>query len=421
MMHRFATLILRFAIVVAAFLGTYLLIVHPINAPQTATHAVVQDHWNAFESIFGGDFSDPRVMNDILRKEYCLPAQCFKRLQAAAALQQHNHAHTSICGGWNTSYTSFGPQKSQKVFVALNLRDSEAVMPHFIRQLLHLAAHLGPDHLFISIYESASSDRTPIYLQFLAKFFVRCGISHRILGGSSFTKPEDVARTYFLAQVRNFALEPLWGGSAALTTNCTVVSNSGDPTVLADRVVFINDVYWCVKHVLRLLAYDADLACGMDYYVLDVLQLRTFYDIWVSRAVDGQLLSGRPPYVRHPLSARLLAHGRAIPMRCCWNGLAVMRARPFMEGVRFKAHEEGECVASECSILCDQLRHRKYNDVVMDPAVALAYDVQDARALALEPRLNGLFWLGQDTAAAYRHGMREAHANATSVCCDYHC
>lgn len=34
----------------------------------------------------------------------------------------------------------------------------------------------------------------------------------------------------------------------------------------ADRVAFLNDVFFCVGDVVRLLSHeDADLACGMDF------------------------------------------------------------------------------------------------------------------------------------------------------------
>ena len=33
----------------------------------------------------------------------------------------------------------------------------------------------------------------------------------------------------------------------------------------ADRVAFLNDVYFCAGDVLRLLRHDADLACGLDF------------------------------------------------------------------------------------------------------------------------------------------------------------
>ena len=33
----------------------------------------------------------------------------------------------------------------------------------------------------------------------------------------------------------------------------------------ADRVGFLNDVYFCAGGILRLLRHDADLACGLDF------------------------------------------------------------------------------------------------------------------------------------------------------------
>ena len=30
-------------------------------------------------------------------------------------------------------------------------------------------------------------------------------------------------------------------------------------------MVFLNDVYFCAKDVVRLLLHDADMACGMDF------------------------------------------------------------------------------------------------------------------------------------------------------------
>ena len=37
------------------------------------------------------------------------------------------------------------------------------------------------------------------------------------------------------------------------------------PVWEAERVVFLNDVYFCSRDVVRLLSHDADIACGMDF------------------------------------------------------------------------------------------------------------------------------------------------------------
>ena len=37
------------------------------------------------------------------------------------------------------------------------------------------------------------------------------------------------------------------------------------PVWAAERVVFLNDVYFCARDVVRLLSHDADIACGLDF------------------------------------------------------------------------------------------------------------------------------------------------------------
>jgi hypothetical protein len=77
---------------------------------------------------------------------------------------------------------------------------------------------------------------------------------------------------------------------------------------------------------------------------------------------------------------------QGLPFRtaCCWNGLAMLRAAPFLEGLRFRARVDvRECDASECGLLCEDL-HRLHGggaDVVVDPGVRVAYDVTLAREL----------------------------------------
>jgi hypothetical protein len=76
--------------------------------------------------------------------------------------------------------------------------------------------------------------------------------------------------------------------------------------------VFINDVLFCAYHVLRLLWYGADLACGVDLLLepnpRQYLKRRqpdkyrkasagpTFYDIWVARDERGHSFDWERPY-----------------------------------------------------------------------------------------------------------------------------
>ena len=48
----------------------------------------------------------------------------------------------------------------------------------------------------------------------------------------------------------------------------------------ADRLLFINDVFFCAKDVWRLLQHSsADIACGMDFYVYSQRHLSTQYSL----------------------------------------------------------------------------------------------------------------------------------------------
>lgn len=47
-------------------------------------------------------------------------------------------------------------------------------------------------------------------------------------------------------------------------------------------------------------------------------------------------------------------------------------------------HAEGECRASECSLLCHDLRRLNYTRIVADPGVQLAYEIYDAAGLYIK-------------------------------------
>jgi len=158
-----------------------------------------------------------------------------------------------------------------------------------------------------------------------------------------------------------------------------------------DHVVFVNDVYFCAYEVLRLLLYNADLACGLDLFLepspnkhpetAAVRKELTFYDLWVARDEKGQRFQWGPPFVRHVRGQAREGEGEgeaeyeeAFPVFCCWNGLAVLDAGPFYQGLRFRSVRPGEGVVSECSNVCTDLWVNGHRKVVLDPQIKLAYD-----------------------------------------------
>ncbi|KAL5638899.1 hypothetical protein ACGC1H_003307 [Rhizoctonia solani] len=66
----------------------------------------------------------------------------------------------------------------KRVFTAINLLQNEELMPTLTRELVALIRVLGPDRVFVSIYENASMDLTVMHLRLLCQ--VRFGdLSHR--------------------------------------------------------------------------------------------------------------------------------------------------------------------------------------------------------------------------------------------------
>ena len=384
----------------------------------------------------------------------------------------------------------------RRIYIAANLKDNEGIMANMIEQLTLLAS-LYPDpgaHLFVSIYESGSTDATCRWLGLLQDELREMGVPSEVVAGGEKRRVGEEDRIQFLARMRNEAMAPLYrmhlkegeigaerGGSSSQATKgagwgrrlagegsprrdagrmrngieISMGSNDiremeayesseargstrpplgskvgdGDhsealqglgPSTRAirtlvvdqggrenrhdrfDHVVFLNDVYFCAYEILRLLLYNADLACGLDFFLEpfpdlhpDTAAVRkelTFYDLWVARDEEGQRFQWAQPFVKHVRGqSRQDAEGdaeyeEAFPVFCCWNGLAVLDAAPFYRGLRFRSVRPGEGVISECSNLCTDLWANGHRKVVLDPQVKLAYDEPTYEQLhALKP------------------------------------
>lgn len=54
-----------------------------------------------------------------------------------------------------------------------------------------------------------------------------------------------------------------------------------------------------------------------------------FYDLWVGRDMNGALFLKDEPYATDPYTLSRLPKGLPFPVKCCWNGLVALDARPF--------------------------------------------------------------------------------------------
>jgi alpha-1,3-mannosyltransferase len=146
-----------------------------------------------------------------------------------------------------------------------------------------------------------------------------------------------------------------------------------------DRVLFMNDVYFCEHDMLELLRqsmrHDADITCGLD---MDAPYGFGFYDTWVYRDLAGHMLT-----VKTQVLPDMSADYRPFRALCCWNGAAVLNTDPFVKDtLRFRRSMSDECSASECSLLCKDFIARGYDRVLVVPSVMLVYKAADLEMLA---------------------------------------
>lgn len=128
---------------------------------------------------------------------------------------------------------------------------------------------VGPENMFLSIYESNSDDTTPQLLDAFRATLDSLAIPHRIISERTTTRhwpynssPERIA---YLASARNKALEPLASLDPEVRLGNTDEWARG-------KVVFLNDVVFMWQDVVELLntrmegqEEEYDLACAMDF------------------------------------------------------------------------------------------------------------------------------------------------------------
>lgn len=147
-----------------------------------------------------------------------------------------------------------------------------------------------------------------------------------------------------------------------------------------------NDVLPCTDDLLELIwqsrLQNAGITCGADYIFHEEVGSAVFYDNWVARDMNGTALENAPfeAVFRDPESSHRFQRHLPIQVQSCWNGIAILDPEPMYAHphVRFRMARlgEGECSASECSLICNDYWQAGYGRIVMVPRVRLAYDRQ---------------------------------------------
>lgn len=298
------------------------------------------------------------------------------------------------------------------ITIALNLYNSQVVLPSLSVALLELIHDLQPHHkIYISIFEHGSSDETVPMLSKLAAALVALNpngifIRHSYLLTSLTMTTDRILR---LAQIRNEALLPL-----------LPYASRGDSILL-----FINDIVTCSSDLLEL-AHQLLLQHANGVFATDwsgngdfPASKAHFYDTWVARGINGDLpypWIGNHGY--HPTSPNgnwytdLFAtqdevvhqrwlEGRPLPVYPGWNGAVTLRADLFTKSrVRFRASNqtgwslgmhgewgsligtpgfiESVCAASECKLFARDIWNLMQGKArfVLAPQARMTYELE---------------------------------------------
>ncbi|MBW0505156.1 hypothetical protein O181_044871 [Austropuccinia psidii MF-1] len=257
-----------------------------------------------------------------------------------------------------------------KYFFAINLYNSFDIIPDLFSTMFKVSAILGFQNVFVSVYENGSSDQTKALLRLFDGLSRSVGI-RVVIRTSLRTRGAFHHRIEYLAEVRNAALAPLQ----------ELRDSEGE---LFDTVIFMNDVLPCTDDLLELIwqsrRQNAGITCGADYIFHEEIAQPVFYDNWVARDINGTALENAPfeSIFRDPPSQHRFERHLPIQVQSCWNGIAILDPAPLYAHprVRFRMAKlsEGECSASECSLICNDYWNAGYGRIVMVPRVKLAYD-----------------------------------------------
>ena len=285
-----------------------------------------------------------------------------------------------------------------RYFFALDLYKCAPLLPRLLGTIIDTIRFLGPSNCALSIVEGRSPDGTYEILHSLIPALAALNITYHFTTNDIDPKAgANVDRVKALAILRNQALRPLISGPENFDPDTTVV--------------FINDVALCTEDILELihqrLVQKADVACAMDW----IYGGATFYDVWVSRAMNGDQFFEIPQsgswefsdnlFWNHPPSRERWEAKKPFQVFACWNGAAAFTAKPMMDGsVEFRGARNEECYLGEPTLLCKDMWHKGFGRIAVVPSVNVGYDDEESMKVK---RRHG--WTGESVEKEER--MRE--------------
>jgi alpha-1,3-mannosyltransferase len=171
---------------------------------------------------------------------------------------------------------------SAKYMFVAALKDVGDQLPDLVNALAVVTAFLGPDRVSFSIIEGPSWDPTPHVLKDVVRPMLNSLGVHDSSINFEVNLPsiswDKVNRIEALAELRNQALQPLWG-------------HGSDPAWDVAAIVYFNDVFLHAADMLELLHQHVTSSRGLGTGITAAWDWMTrdpahFYDVWVARTVS---------------------------------------------------------------------------------------------------------------------------------------
>ncbi|KAL9081300.1 MAG: hypothetical protein Q9157_000155 [Trypethelium eluteriae] len=313
---------------------------------------------------------------------------------------------------------------NEKVFIASSIYDPDGTLTGgaWGEAVLDLIDLLGPDNVFLSVYENDPDEIAYASLDVFRRE-VQCNTSivaehldaDRLPKASLPSGEERVRRIAFLADVRNRALRPLED------------RHSPASGITFDKLLFLNDVIFDPVDAVQLLfSTNADANGTADYRAacaVDFINPFKFYDTFATRDLQGYSL-GLPFFPWFSGSGKaesrndVLAQKDAVRVRSCWGGMVAFDAKWFQHGepsstslfststspntkpLRFTYDHELFWDSSECCLIHARLQTfspalpSEETGIYMNPYVRVSYDEATFHWLHLVRRVERTFtWI----------------------------
>ncbi|KAK7749703.1 hypothetical protein SLS53_000282 [Cytospora paraplurivora] len=332
------------------------------------------DHAGDVEVAVDGPKSkvlDDVALSDQVRAIFDPADTTFQRLECPVpkaglaryeALKSHSEETTTTA-----TTTELG---SIKYFFALDLTQIVELLPRLLGSIVEAIRFLGPENCALSIVEGNSDDGTNEVLEAIRPEIEALGTEYFFQ--SSDVNPKDGERIVSLAKLRNLALQPLLDDSRRYSAQSTVV--------------FLNDVAICMEDILELVyqrsLLGADMTCAMDWTYVG--RDPTFYDVWISRTMNGESFFRIPEDRSWDYAWNLFwndletrnRYSAHLPFQVfsCWNGAVTFTAEPILKRqVSFRGSNPGECFQGEPELFCKDLWYKGWNKIAVVPSVNLEY------------------------------------------------